>query len=74
VKSNWDQHVQRIRERIDSRKAELDAGIAAREAQWAEVDARDAIDFAAAAIVEAEYAVLDAVQTESGGDRLAAAT
>lgn len=65
VKSNWDQHVQRIRERIDSRKAELDAGIAAREAQWAEVDARDAIDFAAAAIVEAEYAALDAVQTRA---------
>jgi DNA repair exonuclease SbcCD ATPase subunit len=74
VKSNWDQHVKRTRDRIDARQAELDAGIAAREAQWAEVDARDAIDFATAAIYEAEYAVLDAMQMRAEADRLAVAT
>jgi hypothetical protein len=44
------------------------------DAQWAEVDARDAIKFAAAAIDEAEYAVLAAAEATIEADTKAAST
>jgi hypothetical protein len=72
VQSSWDQHVQRIRTRIQEKKTELDIEDAKRGADWAEADALDAIDFAEAAVVEAEYAVLDAAVARTNADDLAA--
>ena len=71
IRSDWDKHVQRTRERIDAKKAGVDADVAETDAEWAETDAYDAIDFAASAIWEAEYAVLDAVGTRKKADALA---
>jgi hypothetical protein len=71
IRSDWDRHVQRTRERIDAKKAKVDASEAERNAEWAEADAYDAIDFAASAILEAEYVVLDAVGTRKKADALA---
>ena len=73
VQSDWDQHIQRIRERIDAKKAELDAKSAESDAEWAEADAYDAVQFAAAAITEAQYATLDAVMARRKADVMAAA-
>jgi hypothetical protein len=74
VQSDWDKHVKRIRERVDARKAEMDAGLAEDEAQWAEADAYDALTFAESANEEAKYAVLDAVMARRRADAVAAAT
>jgi hypothetical protein len=72
IRSDWDRHVQRTRERIDAKKASVEAGDAERDAEWADADAYDAIDFAASAILEAQYLVLDAVGTRKKADALAA--
>jgi hypothetical protein len=72
IRSDWDRHVQRTRERIDAKKASVEASDAERDAEWAEADAYDAIDFAASAILEAQYVVLDAVGTRKKADALAA--
>jgi hypothetical protein len=71
VQRSWHEHVARIRERVTKKKAEHDRALAARDADRAEADAIDAIRFAAAAIEEAEYAVLDAVRTRMEADHLA---
>jgi hypothetical protein len=71
IRGDWDRHVQRTRERIDAKKAKVDASAAEDDAEWAEADAYDAIDFAASAILEAEYVVLDAVGTRKKADALA---
>jgi hypothetical protein len=71
IRSDWDRHVQSTRERIDVKKARVDANAAERDAEWAEADAYEAIDFAASAILEAEYVVLDAVGTRKKADALA---
>ena len=73
VQSDWDKHVQRIRERIDAKKAAADARAAEGDAEWAEADAFDAVGFAEAAIEEAEYATLDAVMARRKADVMAAA-
>ena len=74
VKSDWDQHIQRIREKVDAKKAAQDASVAEDDAEWAESDAVDAVGFASAAIEEARYAVLDAVLARRKADAMAAAT
>jgi lipopolysaccharide export LptBFGC system permease protein LptF len=61
IQGDWDQHRQNIRRRIDEAKAEQDLEAAEFRAEWAESDARDAIGFAANAIDEAKYAMLDAI-------------
>ncbi len=74
VQVDWDNHIKRVRERIDAKKAAHDADTAEFEAEWASADAADAVEFAAAAIEEAEYAVLDAVKARRDADIMAAAT
>ena len=59
IQSDWDQHREDIRRRIDDAKAAEDLETTERRAEWA--DARDAVDFAANAIDEAEYAMLEAI-------------
>jgi hypothetical protein len=73
IRSDWDQHVARSRKRIDEAKAQLDASTAVRDLEWAENDAIDAIDFASAAITEAEYAVLDALRARQNAEALVGA-
>jgi hypothetical protein len=70
VQSDWDRHIQRIRQHIDEKKAEHDVKAAERDADWAEADALDAIDFASAAIQEAWDAVLDAALARMEADAL----
>jgi hypothetical protein len=62
IKSDWEDHRQNVRQRIDEVKAVQDVDAAEIRAEWAEADARDAVSFAANAIDEATYAMLDAIQ------------
>jgi hypothetical protein len=71
IQNDWDEHIQRSRQRLDETKAQLDATVALQDAEWAESDAMDAIDFASAAISEAEYAVLDALRARQTAQTLA---
>ena len=61
IQSDWDQHRQTVRKRIDEAKAAENLNEAELRAEWAEDDARDAVDFASNAIDEATYAMLDAI-------------
>jgi hypothetical protein len=61
IQSDWDQHRQAVRKRIDEAKAAENLNDAELRAEWAEDDARDAVDFASNAIDEATYAMLDAI-------------
>ena len=61
IQSDWEQHRQAIRQRVDEAKATQDLNAAELRAEWAESDARDAVNFAANAIDEAEHALLDAI-------------
>jgi hypothetical protein len=71
--NSWDQHRQRIHARIEEKKAEHDAKQAANRAEDAELDAIDAIEFAAMAIEEAEYSVLDALASMVEAEEVSAA-
>jgi chromosome segregation ATPase len=71
IQSDWEQHRQKIRERIDDAKSAEDLETAELRAEWAESDARDAIDFAANAIDEAQYAMLDAILARNDASVLA---
>lgn len=60
VQRTWSEHVAKIHDDIEAKRAEHDADRAQRRAEIAEDDARFAISYAYAAVEEAEYAVLDA--------------
>ena len=70
VQKSWDAHVAEIRDRVESKKAGHDVHVAQRRAENAEADAAFAIDFAYGAVVEAEYAVLDAVLARMEAEEL----
>ncbi|MCW3008807.1 MAG: hypothetical protein JWP17_3433 [Solirubrobacterales bacterium] len=74
LQSSWDQHTQRIRQRIAEKKAEHDAASAQRDAEWAENDAVNAVDFALVTVQEAEYAVLDAAVARANADAMASSS
>jgi hypothetical protein len=61
IQSDWEQHRQGIRQRIGEAKKAEDLADARSRAEWAEADARDAVDFAANAVDEAKYAMLDLI-------------
>jgi hypothetical protein len=63
-----------IRQNIDEKRSEHDLNAAQRAADNAEDDAGVAIQYAYAAIEEAEYAVLDATLTRMNADSLAKET
>jgi uncharacterized membrane protein len=67
------EHVAKIREDVDAKRAEHDVDRAQRNAENAEDDATFAVEYAYAAIEEAEYAVLDAALARKKADELAAA-
>jgi hypothetical protein len=59
--------------KIDKRNRQMDAKLAAREADWADADAADALDFAAWAVDNAELAILDAIDARVYADERAQA-
>jgi hypothetical protein len=61
LQKNWNDHFFKLQQNIEGKKAEMDLARSERKAENAEDDAAFAIDFAYSAVVEAEYAVLDAV-------------
>jgi hypothetical protein len=69
---SWNRHMAAIRDDVHAKKAEHDLDRAERRADVAEGDAAFAMDFAYAAIEEAEYAVLDAGLARLEADELAA--
>jgi hypothetical protein len=59
-----------VRAKIDKRTQQLDAKGAARDADWAEADAADALDFAEWAVDNAQLAMLDAIDARVYADKL----
>ena len=74
VQRSWSQHVAALKEDMTDRRAEHDVDRANKRAENAEGDAAFAIDYAVAAIEEAEYAVLDASLARMEADELAGAS
>jgi hypothetical protein len=70
---SWDQHIAHVRERVNTRKDQHDLKVAQRDADDALAYASYLIDYAYAAVDEAEYAVLDATLVQRDSDELAAA-
>jgi hypothetical protein len=60
VQRSWHEHIAEIRKKVEDRRASHDLKAAQRAAERADNDAAFAVDYAYAAIEEAEYAVLDA--------------
>lgn len=73
VQKSWNAHIAAIRRHVDDRKADYDVADAELTAENAEDDASFAIEYAYAAIEEAEYAALDATLARMEADELAAA-
>ena len=74
VQNAWTGHIAKVREGIDTKKAEHDVGRAEKRADLAEDDATFAVAYAYAAIEEAQYAVLDAELARRQADELKAAS
>jgi hypothetical protein len=69
---SWDEHIAKMRVRIDKRAAEHDLKAAQRAAEEASAYASYVIDYTFAAVEEAEYAVLDATLAQMEANELAA--
>jgi hypothetical protein len=70
LERTWNEHLAKIRDDIEAKRAEHDKDRAERRAERAESDAQFAISFASAAVDEAEYAVLDATLARMEADEL----
>ena len=70
---SWDEHIARMRERVDKKKKHHDYKAAQRDADLATEYASYLIDYTYAAVEEAEYAVLDATLAQMEADELAEA-
>jgi hypothetical protein len=73
VHDDWNRHVTTVRQNVDDRMADHDVKRSERRAQNAEDDAEAAVNFAYAALEEAEYAVLDAALGRLEADEVLAA-
>jgi hypothetical protein len=71
VQRSWSDHVAAVRQNVEEHRAAHDLKSAQKAADRAEDDALFAIDYAYAAVDEAEYAVLDAMLTRMDADALA---
>ena len=72
VQRSWNEHVARVREDVEGKKAKLDVHAAQQRAEDAEGYASLGIDFAYSAVVEAEYVALDAVLARKEADQMSA--
>jgi hypothetical protein len=70
LQSSWNKHIAKVREDLESRKAEHDVHKAQKRAERAEDYASFEIDLAYSAVVEAEYAALDAVLARMDAEQL----
>jgi hypothetical protein len=73
LKADHHARMQELRTKIEQRNAQVDAAAAEGNAEWAESDAVDAIDFAAWAIDNARVSLLYAIDARIGADERAAA-
>jgi hypothetical protein len=73
MKADHHARMQDLRTRIEQGNAQFDATAAAANADWAESDAADAIDFAAWAIDNARVSLLYAISTRVDADERVAA-
>src|SRR5215207_8136824 len=62
-----------VKANIDKRTRHVDAKVAAKDADWADADAAEALDFANWAVENAQLTILDAVQARAYADQLAKA-
>jgi hypothetical protein len=60
-----------VKAKINKRADQLDAKAAAADADWAEQDAADAIDYAVLVVYDAQLAVLDALDARVNADERA---
>jgi hypothetical protein len=60
-----------VKAKVEKRADQLDAKAAAKDADWAERDAADAIDYAIWVVYDAELAVLDALDARAYADERA---
>jgi len=72
VQSDWSKHIATVREDLAAKKKAIDVSDAQFAADLASADARAAVNFASAALDEAEYAVLNAILAQKEVDDLAA--
>ena len=73
LQRTWNEHVAKIRDDIEGKRAEHDVDRAERRAEHRADDAEFAVEFAYAAIEEAEYAVLDAELARMEADEVSVA-
>jgi hypothetical protein len=78
AKSKWAQMIadaagrrEDIKAKINKRADQLDANAAATDADWAEQDAADAINYAVWMVYDAQLAVLDALDARANADERA---
>jgi hypothetical protein len=60
-----------VKAKIGKRNRETDASMAATEAEWAQSDAVDALEYAGWAVDDARLAVLDAIHAQANADEKA---
>jgi hypothetical protein len=73
MRKGWNDHIAKVRGKIEADKHEFDVDDANARARLAEEDALFAIDFAYTAIEDAEWATLEATLARKEADELAAA-
>ena len=71
LKSDVSAKMDELKTRADKRSDQLDAKVAGNDADWAEMDAADAIDYASWAADNARLAVLDALDARAYATELA---
>jgi hypothetical protein len=70
VQRSWNEHISRVREDLEDKRAKHDVHVAQRRADDAEEYAWFTADHAYSAVVEAEYAALDAVLARMDADQM----
>ena len=70
VQRSWNEQIARVREDLEGKRAKHDAHVAQRRADDAEAYASFATDLAYSAVVEAEYAALDAVLARMDAEQM----
>ena len=70
MQRSWNEHISRVREDLDDKRAKHDVHVAQRRADDAEEYASFAADHAYSAVVEAEYAALDALLARMDADQM----
>lgn len=71
VQRSWNEHLSAVRKDVEQKREAHDLRSAKKQADHADDDAAFAVDYAYAAIIEAEYAVLDAALAHKRVDELA---